>query len=191
MSCTEKHLGSSLCHIPAIVRVETSGWTSGEQLYCRRSNHLKTSVTWPSNVYPDRSLVRKSLVPMREDSSVSMSATTTNIFQHSPAVYVAEWLNFCTLFPAGISQPPPVARTYPEMPRAVVNAFHFSSFPNESHLSCLHLCPTFFLFPARITSFGGEGMGADNFLCVESAKVEGGNLAAGKTWTGKMKLLPA
>lgn len=34
-------------------------------------------------------------------------------------------------------------------------------------------------------------MGADNFVCVESAKVEGGNLAAGKTWTGKMKLLPA
>ncbi|CAM9113343.1 unnamed protein product, partial [Pylaiella littoralis] len=39
--------------------------------------------------------------------------------------------------------------------------------------------------------YGDEGMGADNFLCVESAKVEGGNLAAGKTWTGKMKLLPA
>eukprot|EP00752_Nemacystus_decipiens_P005186 g4706.t1 len=39
--------------------------------------------------------------------------------------------------------------------------------------------------------YGDEGMGADNFVCVESAKVEGGDLAAGKTWTGKMKLLPA
>lgn len=34
-------------------------------------------------------------------------------------------------------------------------------------------------------------MGADNFLCVESAKIEGEKLAAGETWTGTMKLLPA
>eukprot|EP00903_Cladosiphon_okamuranus_P015229 g14075.t1 len=48
--------------------------------------------------------------------------------------------------------------------------------------------------PPTTESFSGTKgirMGADNFVCVESAKVEGGNLAAGKTWTGKMKLLPA
>ncbi|CAM9346589.1 unnamed protein product [Ectocarpus sp. 13 AM-2016] len=39
--------------------------------------------------------------------------------------------------------------------------------------------------------YGNEGMGADNFVCVESAQVGGEKLAAGKTWTGKMKLLPA
>lgn len=54
----------------------------------------------------------------------------------------------------------------------------FSTHPS-SFLSCL------------VALDAGAGMGADNFVCVESAKVEGGNLAAGKTWTGKMKLLPA
>ncbi|CAM9945044.1 unnamed protein product, partial [Sphacelaria rigidula] len=39
--------------------------------------------------------------------------------------------------------------------------------------------------------YGSEAMGADHFVCVESAKVDATVLNAGETWTGKMKLLPA
>ncbi|CAN0177018.1 unnamed protein product [Ascophyllum nodosum] len=39
--------------------------------------------------------------------------------------------------------------------------------------------------------YGDAGMGADNFVCVESAKVDVGHLKAGEKWTGKMKLLTA
>lgn len=53
----------------------------------------------------------------------------------------------------------------------------------------LRIFPFFFMFALDLSS--APGMGADHFVCVESAKVEGGKLNAGETWTGKMKLLPA
>merc|ERR1711937_913399 len=39
--------------------------------------------------------------------------------------------------------------------------------------------------------YGNEGMGYNNFVCVESVKFDSVNLDGGKTWTGKMSLQPS
>lgn len=58
-------------------------------------------------------------------------------------------------------------------------------------VDCSQLCRRLAHLAVCARPSSAPGMGADHFVCVESAKVEGGKLNAGETWTGKMKLLPA